>query len=132
MARTFDEFQSLKNVGNPELPFQILAPQRRCQQTRHGGLDQEPVPEQRRDGDGGVAFLRKIWPHLSDWQPGRQLTLRQNKHGGQHVYLSHENQFDWEGTDRNRIPTEKAITMTATVKVVPHSSHGGLPFEIDI
>ena len=42
-----------------------------------------------KDGNGGVAFPREIWPHSGDRirQPGRQLTLKQREHSKQHVYL---------------------------------------------
>ena len=86
-----------------------------------------------RDGDGGLAFPRVIWPHLGDciWQFGCQLTLKQGEHGRQHVYLSSENQFVREGPNTNQSQKERATTMTAVVRIIPYPFYGGEPFERD-
>ena len=92
----------------------------------------EMVPEQQRDRDGGVAFPRKVWPHSCDWQPERQLMLKQNK--SPHALLSCKSEFNREGMNQNQIRMEipKTKTMMATVNIVPHASHGGPTFGAEI
>ena len=113
-------------IGDPETLFQNLAPQRQCQQTRHGRPGHGMVPEQQRNRDGGVAFPREVWPHLSDWQPERQLMLKQNK--SPHAFLSCKSEFDREGADQKT----KRTKMTATVTIIPHAPHGGQALDAEI